>query len=132
MEVCQTARLEEQLLLSARDFHSAHLQLPFLSRCCSLRSSLSHDITYSVEEASLNRLGSALNSRGIRIQFQNGQKDFSVFQIAQTISGAKRASNSTGIKRNLPRREDDPVGLLVPRLRTRGAASASALHVYVV
>jgi hypothetical protein len=75
-------KVEDQLLLPARDFRSTHLQLPFLSRCCSLLSLLSYDITYSVERASLNRLGSALNSRGIRIQFPAWQKDFSVFQIA--------------------------------------------------
>jgi len=58
---------------------------------------LSYEITYSEEKASLNRIGSALKSRGIRIQFPTGQKDFSVFQIAQTISSADEDSNSNGI-----------------------------------
>jgi hypothetical protein len=79
MEVCQTARLEDQLLLPAHDFYSTHLQLPFLSRGCSILSPLSYDITYSVEKASLNRLGSGLKSRGIRIQFPAGQNDFFCF-----------------------------------------------------
>ena len=131
-EVCQTVRLEDQMRLPARDFYSTHLQLPFISRGCSLLSPLSYDITYWVEKTSLNKPGSALNNRGIQIQFPAGQKDFSVFQIAQTISGADGDSSSNGIKKFLPRREDDPLGDLVPKLRTRGAATSSALHVFMV
>jgi len=67
-----------------------------------------------------------------RIQFLAGQKDLSVFQIAQTISGADGDSISNGTERFWHPREDDPLGHLVPRLRTRGAATSSALHVFMV
>jgi len=63
---------------------------------------LSYEITYSVEKASLNRLGSALKSRGIGIQFPTGQKDICVFQIAQIISEADEFPIQIALKGSYP------------------------------